>query len=226
MAGAELGFPARDWGGDSSRSQPLEQWSVTRESVKWKPLVLQKRTSPKKESSEASKVFIKRGKKAQYVWTDHEVERVTELHPCGSLNDFYGVFCPCFLWPIILICRVHRSFWYIVGVHTHLLAKMDFTKKASGYSIPYHCSLLACKEPFLCMCGLRGFLISEQKICGLGRAQPPHLNCSAILVLEFLSIGNESPINLPWEGPSASCLRRTSVIRLQKSATRGDERGY
>ena len=39
------------------------------------------------------------------------------------------------------------------------------------------------------------------------QASASSLNCPAILVLEFLSIENESPIALSWGGPSASCLK-------------------
>ena len=91
-------------------------------------------------------------KEAQYVWTDHEVGRVAELRPCGCLNDFYGAFFPCFLWPTILICLGHRSYLVYLRifrcVHMHLLAKMDFTKKASGNTIPYHCSLFGLQGTF------------------------------------------------------------------------------
>ena len=37
------------------------------------------------------------------------------------------------------------------------------------------------------------------------------LNCPANLVLEFLSIENESPIVLPWGGSLASCLMTFEV---------------
>ena len=50
----------------------------------------------------------------QYVWTDTQVnserERVTELHPHGSVSYFYGAFLPGFLWPIILIFLVHSPY--------------------------------------------------------------------------------------------------------------------
>ena len=63
-------------------------------------------------------------------------ERVAELCSHGSWHYFYGAFLPVFLWPIILICLVHDP--YLVSlrippcVRMRLLAKMDFTKKASG----------------------------------------------------------------------------------------------
>ena len=33
-----------------------------------------------------------------------------------------------------------------------------------------------------------------------GQGPASSLNCPAILLLEFQSIGNESPITLPWKG--------------------------
>ena len=61
------------------------------------PLVLQKRIPTKMESSEASKVFIRRKESKVHVerhtgWT---LESVPESGPRGSLN--YGAFLPVFL---------------------------------------------------------------------------------------------------------------------------------
>ena len=97
------------------------------------PLVLQQRISTKTESSEASKVFIKREKMSVCIdsRSDSRRERITEWCPCGSLNYFYGAFLLSFLWPIILICLIRGP--YLVyqrihsSVHTHLLAKVEFT---------------------------------------------------------------------------------------------------
>ena len=134
-----LGFPTRNWAG-------LWQWKhqilATRPVVSDigpDPLALQKRISTKMESNGASKAFIKKGK-VEYVWTvtqeDSDGERVTESHPHGSLNYSDGIFLPGFLWPIILICLVHSPYLVYLsilpGVHTHLLVKVDPTKKASG----------------------------------------------------------------------------------------------
>ena len=58
------------------------------------PLALQKRSSTKMESSEASHVFIKRNRTT--VPVDRHVgglgERITEPPPCGSLNHLQGAF--------------------------------------------------------------------------------------------------------------------------------------
>ena len=62
----------------------------------------------------------------QLNWTDWHVhtsglrEHAAELHPCGSLNYFYGAFLSDFLWPIILICLVHSSYF----VHLKILPWM------------------------------------------------------------------------------------------------------
>ena len=96
-------------------------------------MVLQKRISTKTESSEASKVFIKR--KESTVRVNRHMGRlrgrVPELGPCGGLNRLDRAFLPVFLWPIILICLVHSP--YLVHhrtlpcLRTHLLAKIDPT---------------------------------------------------------------------------------------------------
>ena len=61
----------------------------------------------------------------------------------------------------------------------------------------------------------------EQEICDLGRAQPPRLNCPAVLVLEFLSIESESPVALPWEAhlPPASYPSTLSAGVVKESKT-------
>ena len=67
--GAGFGFPARDWAGWRRRKQQI---LATRPVVSDKgpgPLALQKRISTKTESSEASKVFIRRKK---CTWADSE----------------------------------------------------------------------------------------------------------------------------------------------------------
>ena len=63
--------------------------------------------------SETSEVFIRRKKRALYVWIDTQADSVAELYPHGSLNHLRGAFLPVFLWLIILICLV--PIWYISG---------------------------------------------------------------------------------------------------------------
>ena len=41
--------------------------------------------------------------------------RVTEPHPCGSLDYFCGTFLPGFLWRITLICLVHSPYLVYLG---------------------------------------------------------------------------------------------------------------
>ena len=72
------------------------------------------------------------------MWTDTQVnsetERVTELHPHGSVNYFYGAFLPGFLWPIILIFLVLSLYLVYLRVLSclgaHLLSKMDSSEEA------------------------------------------------------------------------------------------------
>ena len=80
-------------------------------------------------------------------------ERVTESHPPGSLNYFFGVFLPGFLQLIIFICLVHSPYFVYLRilpyVCTHLSVKLDSTTKASGQtSISQHHSPLTSKDRF------------------------------------------------------------------------------
>ena len=64
---------------------------------------------------------------------------------------------------------------------------------------------------FLHICGQGDLLTSRMRNMWSGQGPVSSLNCSAILVLEFQSTGNESPIALPWAGaPSTSCLNWTA----------------
>jgi len=99
---------------------------------------LQKRIPTKTKSGETGKVLLKGKTSTARVHgrMGGFRERVAELCSHGSWHYFYGAFLPVFLWPIILICLVHNP--YLVRlrippcVRMRLLAKMDFTKKASG----------------------------------------------------------------------------------------------
>ena len=81
---------------------------------------------------------------------------------------------PCFLWLIILICLAHSPYFLYLRilpcVRTHLLAKVDPTKKASGWNVPWHNSPLVSKEPFcVCVVGKVSWL-QERDLCDLDRA--------------------------------------------------------
>ena len=57
------------------------------------------------------------------------------------------------------------------------------------------------------MCGLGSLLSLKMRNMQSGRVPASSLNCPTIFVLEFQSIGNESPIAIPWlvgGGPPAS----------------------
>ena len=176
------------------------------------------------ESSEASKVVMKRRKSA--VRVGRHTGRLRGQVPGllsqsrGSLSNFYGALLPGFLWPIILTCLVHSSYLVHVRilpcVRTSLLAKMDPTLKVSGKASLDMTPLWPPKSLF-CACVVGEVSrLQEREICGLSRAQPPPL-----IVLLFLSLisGHESPIALPGGGgrcPSASCLTH---IRLFLSSS-------
>ena len=96
------------------------------------PLAWQNRIPTKVESSETSKVFIKRKK---VVCVDRHTGRlgVPALHPRGSLNYVYGVFQMGFPLTSRLICLVHSphlvDLRILPCVHMCLLTKTDFTEK-------------------------------------------------------------------------------------------------
>ena len=70
-------------------------------------------------------------------------------------------------------------------MHTHLLAKMDFTEEAYGWRTSLGItSLWPPGSLFLLMCGQGGLLTSRKETCGLGRAQPPPLKI-LLLSLSF-----------------------------------------
>ena len=102
-----LGFPTRDlsrpWKYQIQASRPADSDKGPG------PQALQKRFSMKTESSEASKVFIKR--KNSTVLVDRLPGRLRgpgpELCLQVRLNYFYWAFLLCILWPITSICLIH-----------------------------------------------------------------------------------------------------------------------
>ena len=151
---------------------------------------------PQRQSSEASTHWrTQRGSpwvKALW-WFELLLWGVSSRFPLASHHDCL-VHSPNLVYLRVLLC-----------VLIHLLAKLNFTEKASEQNIPWHDSPLASKEPFCtCVVGEVSWLL-EQEICCLSRAQSRSL--IALLFLEFQSTENESPVALPWRDPSASCLR-------------------
>ena len=107
--------------------------------------------------------------------TQGQTQRVPESHSRGSLSQFYGTF-----FPTILIFLVHCSclvyFRIVPCVHTHLLAKVDF------------------------MSGSGGLLTLRMRNMWSGQGPASSLNCSASLILQSQSTGNESLVTLPCGG--------------------------
>ena len=60
---------------------------------------------------------------------------------------------------------------------------------------------------FLHRYGWGGFLTSRMRNVWSGQGPVSSLIRPAVLILEFWSLGNESPITLPWGYPSTSCLK-------------------
>ena len=65
------------------------------------------------------------------------------------------------------------------------------------------------------MCGQGGLLTSKMRNTCSGQGPPSSLNCPAILVLEFQSTGDDSPIDLCWGAESmvASTFSLKSSLR-------------
>ena len=120
-------------GDESTRSQPLDQWSVTRALAL---LALQKKFLTKMKSNE-TKYLLRRKEYSTCGWHVGRLRKeIVESRPHDSLNYFCGVFLLGFLWPLVLICLVHRPCLVYLRVLPcvcmYLLAKMDLTAKASG----------------------------------------------------------------------------------------------
>ena len=102
--------------------------------------VFQKGIPTKTESSETSKVLGGKSTVRVHSHTGRLRRGKRELRPHGKLNHLYGAFFPGSLRPIILICQAHSPYLVYLRilpcVHIHLLAKIDYTKEAYGYSIP------------------------------------------------------------------------------------------
>ena len=103
-------FEARDWSQAAAVRAPnpshqttRDQWPVTRP---WPLSCVEINFHKETESSEASKVFIRRKKSTVHVDGHTGRLRERESRPRGSLNHFYGPFLPGFLWPIALFCLV------------------------------------------------------------------------------------------------------------------------
>ena len=69
------------------------------------------------------------------------------------------------------------------------------------------------------MCGKGGPLSLGLRNMWSVQGPASSLNCPAILVLEFQSLENESPVALPWGGPSASCLMFTIQVDINLLVT-------
>ena len=101
-------------------------------------MTLLERIPTKKESSEVGKVFI--GRKKSTVHVDRDMGRlkgrVPESHSLGSLNYFYGGISSRFPLANHFDLTNSQSIFGksqdIPCAFTHLLAKMDSTRKAYG----------------------------------------------------------------------------------------------
>ena len=106
--------------------------------------------------------------------------------PHGSLNHFYGVFSPDFLWPVVLLCLVLSPYLVYLRVLPCVCVHISqprwvLAKRPMGrLSIT---SFLTSKE----LSSLEGFLGSENYTVSYLLSA---LSCLAVYGLEFLSTGS------------------------------------
>ena len=153
------------------------------------PSTLQKRFSTKRGSSEASEVFIKRKKST--VCVDRHMGRLRgrlpDLLSCTlSLNYFYGTFLP---------VSFGQSFWFFLA-HSPYLVYLRILPCVCTH--PLTVFLFDRQGTFLHMCSPGGLLTLRMRNTWSWQGPAFSLNCPAILVLEFCSIGNEFPVALSW----------------------------
>ena len=169
------------------------------------PIAFQKRISTKMGSSKGSKVFIKRGKKKVHVDRQTGRLRETERWWVKPLWQFELLLkgipfgCPLANHFDLPVSQSVFSIYQEPPMYAHTYLSQDgfYWKDVWVKNIPWCNSPLASKEPFLHTCGQGGLLTS--RIRNMWSEQGPafSLNCPAILILEFQSTGNESPIALP-----------------------------
>ena len=136
--------------------------------------------------------------------------RVCELYPHGSLNHLYGAFLPGSLEPIIiyLVHGPYSVYFRILPCVHASLSQDGFYLKGLWVAWPQLASHpFDLQAAFLHMYGWGGFLTSRMRNIWSGQGPVSSLIRPAVLILEFWSLGNESPITLPWGYPSTSCLK-------------------
>ena len=94
-----------DCSGESTRSQPLDQCSVTRALALW----LCRKEFPQRRKVVKQGKYLSRGEKkcSMCGWTHKQTQRESPWVTPLWHFEFYGAFLPSFLWPLILICLVH-----------------------------------------------------------------------------------------------------------------------
>ena len=90
--------------GKSTRSQPLDQWSVTRALTLW----LYRKEFPQRQKTVKQVKYLLRGKEYNMCGYRHSGRLRRRIF--ASLNQLRGALLPGFPWPIILICLVHSLY--------------------------------------------------------------------------------------------------------------------
>ena len=149
------------------------------------------------ESSETNKAFIRRKKGVQYMWIDTKVD---------SERDKVALMAFEFLsWDI--------SSSFPLANHFDLLGSQSILGISQDPAMCEHTSLgqdgfyqrgiwlapllFDLQGVFLGRCGWGSLLTFRMRNAWSGQGPASSLNGPAILLLEFLSAGNESPITLP-----------------------------
>ena len=115
--------------GKSTRSQPLDQWSVTRALT----LQLCRKEFPQRQKTVKQVKYLLRGKDYNMCGYRHSGRLRRRIF--ASLNHLRGAFLPGFPWPIILICLVHSL--YLLYLRTLLEKAMAPHSSTLAQQIPW-----------------------------------------------------------------------------------------
>ena len=118
----------------------------------------------------------------------------------GNLKHFYGIFLPNFLWLVILICLVHSPYLVHLRILPCVWSRWILPQRPMGRTSLDMTPLWLPRSLFCAMCVWGGLLTLGMRNMWSVQGPASSLNCPAILVLEFWSMDNESPIAFPWGG--------------------------
>ena len=167
------------------------------------------------------------------MWIDTWADSGRESRPRGSLSHLYGAFLLGFLWPMILICLV-QSPYLVISQDPPMCARASLSHDGfyrRGLWVVASLTMGWRPLPFWSPRTLlvrKVFLTSRMinmwslyLLSGQGPASS--LSCLAILILEYRSTGNQSPIAFPgrgWgRGGDTDNLPSASILLSEKKLT-------